>query len=48
MENSDQDFWFQPKLMCCKKFMEKVELWIEDTEKCIKVVFVTNVGKIII
>ncbi len=32
----DQDFWYEPKLLCCKTFMEKVELWIEEIKNSIK------------
>ncbi|KAL0162191.1 hypothetical protein M9458_041587, partial [Cirrhinus mrigala] len=30
------DFWYQPKLLCCKIFTEKMELWIEETKNRIK------------
>nr|XP_055033829.1 uncharacterized protein LOC129422128 [Misgurnus anguillicaudatus] len=34
--DADQNFWFQPKLLCCKNFMEKVDLWIKETKKSLK------------
>ncbi len=38
----DQDFWYQPKLLCCKKLMEKVELWIEEIKNSIKMSQISN------